>query len=74
LLTLLTRTQGGFDVQWFTTLLAMGEIGRRCMWNVFRVANEQANNQGEYRACECWCACVRLTVHCSQLRASADSQ
>ena len=29
--------------------LSMAEIGRRCMWNVFRLENEHLNNCGEFR-------------------------
>jgi hypothetical protein len=34
----------------FTTLLAAIEIYRRCLWNLFRVENEQLNNIGKFRA------------------------
>jgi len=29
--------------------LSLAEIGRRCMWNVFRLENEHLNNVGEFR-------------------------
>jgi hypothetical protein len=34
----------------FTTLLAVIEICRRCLWNLFRLENEQLNNIGKFRA------------------------
>jgi len=34
----------------FATLLAAIEIYRRCLWNLFRVENEQLNNIGKFRA------------------------
>jgi hypothetical protein len=34
----------------FASLLATVEVYRRCLWNVFRVENEQINNIGKFRA------------------------
>jgi len=33
----------------FASILAVTEIGRRAMWNVFRMENEQINNIGKFR-------------------------
>eukprot|EP00051_Salpingoeca_urceolata_P019045 m.272962 g.272962 ORF g.272962 m.272962 type:complete len:757 (-) comp19335_c0_seq7:294-2564(-) len=50
----LSLSIGFFDTtflsDWLVLVLAVVEIFRRCMWNVFRLENEHSNNCGRFRA------------------------
>jgi hypothetical protein len=41
---------GHFNFFWLNLFLALCEIYRRFVWNIFRVENEFLNNVGQYRA------------------------
>ena len=46
----LTISPDAVHLDAFVTILAVVEITRRAIWNIFRLENEQLNNCGKFRA------------------------